>query len=105
EGPQDSSFEAMVGLRQRGAKIIADDPNVEAAMSFVGASGFQPSLNIGRMTITLKPFNQRKPADEVVRGLRPKLANVLGGKVFIPNVPATRIGGNLTKSPHQYVMR
>jgi len=105
EGPQDISFEAMIELQQRVANIIAEDPNVEAAMSFVGASGFQPSLNVGRMTITLKPFKQRKPADEVLRGLRPKLANVLGAKVFIQNVPAIRIGGNLTKSPYQYVMR
>jgi HAE1 family hydrophobic/amphiphilic exporter-1 len=105
EGPQDISFEAMIELQQRVANIIAQDPNVEAAMSFVGASGFQPSLNVGRMTITLKPFKERKPADEVLRGLRPKLANVLGAKVFIQNVPAIRIGGNLTKSPYQYVMR
>ena len=105
EGPQDISFDAMTELQQRVANIIAQDPNVEAAMSFIGATGFSPSLNVGRMTITLKPFKQRKPADEVVRGLRPKLANVLGGKVFIQNVPAIRIGGNLTKSPYQYVMR
>jgi HAE1 family hydrophobic/amphiphilic exporter-1 len=57
------------------------------------------------MTITLKPFKQRKPADQVVRELRPKLAGVLGAKVFIQNVPAIRIGGGLTKSPYQYVMR
>ena len=105
EGPQDISFEAMTELQQRVANIIAQDPNVEAAMSFIGATGFSPSLNVGRITITLKPFKQRKPADEVVRGLRPKLANVLGGKVFIQNVPAIRIGGALTKSPYQYVMR
>ena len=74
-------------------------------MSFVGATGFSPSLNVGRITITLKPFKQRKPADQVVRELRPKLANVIGGKVFIQNVPAIRIGGQLTKSPYQYVMR
>ena len=43
----------MIELQQRVANIIAADPNVEAAMSFVGASGFQPSLNVGRMTITL----------------------------------------------------
>jgi HAE1 family hydrophobic/amphiphilic exporter-1 len=105
EGPQDASFEAMVGLQARVAEIIGQDPNVEAAMSFVGATGFSPSLNVGRITITLKPFKERKPADEVVRGLRPKLANVLGAKVFIQNVPAIRIGGGLTKSPYQYVMR
>jgi hydrophobic/amphiphilic exporter-1 (mainly G- bacteria), HAE1 family len=105
EGPQDASFEAMAELQRRVADIVRRDPNVEAAMSFVGATGFSPSLNVGRMTITLKPFRERKPADQVVRELRPKLANVLGAKVFIQNVPAIRIGGGLTKSPYQYVMR
>jgi HAE1 family hydrophobic/amphiphilic exporter-1 len=95
----------MSDMQCQVADIIARDPNVEAAMSFVGATGFSPSINVGRITITLKPFKDRKPADEVVRGLRPKLANVLGAKVFIQNVPAIRIGGNLTKSPYQYVMR
>jgi hydrophobic/amphiphilic exporter-1 (mainly G- bacteria), HAE1 family len=105
EGPQDASFEAMADLQARVAEIIRKDPNVEAAMSFVGATGFSPSLNVSRMTITLKPFRERKPADQVVRELRPRLANVLGAKVFIQNVPAIRIGGGLTKSPYQYVMR
>ncbi|HET7200764.1 MAG TPA: efflux RND transporter permease subunit [Burkholderiales bacterium] len=105
EGPQDISYQAMVDLQREVADIIARDPNVDAAMAFVGATGFSPSLNVGRITITLKPFKDRKPADEVVKGLRPKLSNVLGAKVFIQNVPAIRIGGNLTKSPYQYVMR
>jgi HAE1 family hydrophobic/amphiphilic exporter-1 len=105
EGPQDISFEAMATLQRQVADIIRKDPNVEAAMSFIGATGFSPSLNVGRITITLKPFKERKPADQVVRELRPKLANVLGAKVFIQNVPAIRIGGGLTKSPYQYVMR
>jgi HAE1 family hydrophobic/amphiphilic exporter-1 len=95
----------MADMQRQVANIIAADPNVEAAMSFVGATGFSPSINIGRITITLKPFKDRARADDVVRGLRPKLANVMGAKVFIQNVPAIRIGGNLTKSPYQYVMR
>jgi len=105
EGPQDISFRAMMDLQRQVAEIIGRDPNVEAAMSFVGATGFSPSLNVGRITITLKPFKERKPADQVVRELRPKLANILGAKVFLQNVPAIRIGGSLTKSPYQYVMR
>jgi len=105
EGPQDISFRAMMDLQRQVAEIIGKDPNVEAAMSFVGATGFSPSLNVGRITITLKPFKERKPADQVVRELRPKLANILGAKVFLQNVPAIRIGGSLTKSPYQYVMR
>jgi len=104
EGPQDISFDAMNDLQRRVAGIIAENPNVEAAMSFVGASGSSASLNIGRITITLKPFEQREPADTVLRELRPKLANVMGAKVFVQNVPAVRIG-LLTKSQYQYVMR
>src|SRR5205814_10562190 len=105
EGPQDASFEAMSQLQGQVAEIIRNDPNVDAAMSFVGASGQSPSLNRGRITITLKPFKQRKPADQVVRELRPKLGNIMGAKVFLQNVPAIRIGGQLTQSPYQYVMR
>jgi len=105
EGPQDISFDAMMEIQAKVAEIIGKDPNVEAAMSFVGAGGSSPSLNLGRITITLKPFKQRKPADQVVRELRPKIANVLGAKVFVNNVPAIRIGGQLTKSPYQYVVR
>jgi HAE1 family hydrophobic/amphiphilic exporter-1 len=95
----------MSKLQQQVAEVIRNDPNVEAAMSFVGATGFSPSLNRGRITITLKPFNERKPADQVVRELRPRLNNILGVKVFLQNVPAIRIGGQLTQSPYQYVMR
>ena len=105
EAPQDVSFEAMAGLQTQVAEIIRQDPNVEAVMSFIGASGFSPALNVGRITITLKPRNQRKSADEVVRGLRPKVNTVLGIKAFMQNVPAIRIGGQLTKSPYQYVLK
>jgi HAE1 family hydrophobic/amphiphilic exporter-1 len=105
EGPQDVSFEAMSKLQHQVADIIRKDPNVDAVMAFIGAGGSSASLNVGRMTITLKPFNQRKPADEVVRTLRPKIANLLGVKVFLQNVPAIRIGGQLTKSPYQFVLQ
>jgi HAE1 family hydrophobic/amphiphilic exporter-1 len=105
EGPQDISYEAMVELQQKIAEIIGKDPNVEATMSFVGASAASPLMNVGRITAVLKPFEDRKPADQVVRDLRPKISNVLGVKVFLQNIPAIRIGGQLTKSPYQYVMR
>jgi len=95
----------MVDLQRQVADIIAGDPNVDATMSFVGASGASPLLNVGRITVNLKPFDQRKPADQVVRELRPKISNVLGAKVFLQNIPAIRIGGQITKSPYQYIMR
>jgi HAE1 family hydrophobic/amphiphilic exporter-1 len=105
EGPQDTSYEAMIELQAQVVEIIRKDPNVEATMAFVGANAGSPLLNVARVTVNLKPFNERKPADQIVRELRPKLANILGAKVFIQNIPSIRIGGQLTKSPYQYVMR
>jgi HAE1 family hydrophobic/amphiphilic exporter-1 len=105
EGPQDISFDAMAALQRQVVDIIRKDPNVEAAMVFIGAGGNNASLNLGRITITLKPFKERRPADEIVRTLRPKLANLVGVKVFLQNVPAIRIGGQLTKSPYQFVVQ
>ena len=105
EAPQDVSFDAMAALQTQVAEIIRQDPNVEAVMSFIGTSGFNPALNSGRITITLKPRSERKSADEVLRELRPKVNTVLGIKAFMQNVPAIRIGGRLTKSPYQYVLQ
>src|SRR5258706_120946 len=105
EAPQDISFDAMVTYQRSVLEILRADPNIEAVTGFLGATSFNPSLNVGRATMTLKPRSQRRSADEVVRSLRPKLANMMGIKVFIQNVPAIRIGGQLTKSQYQYVVQ
>ena len=104
EAPQDISFDAMAKLQQQVADIVRRNPNVEGVMSFIGASGFNPSLNRGRMFITLKPRSERVSADEVIRQLRPKLQGLVGIKAFMQNIPTIRIG-LLTKSPYQYTLR
>jgi HAE1 family hydrophobic/amphiphilic exporter-1 len=105
EAAQDISFERMTELQQQVVEIIRREPGVEAMMSFIGATTFNPSLNSGRMTISLTPFGTRPGADEIVRSLRPKLARLVGIKAYIQNVPAIRVGGHLTKSPYQYVLQ
>jgi HAE1 family hydrophobic/amphiphilic exporter-1 len=104
EGPQDASFDSMVELQRQVADIVRQDPNIEATMSFIGPGGSSNASNSGRITIALKPYGKRKPADQVVRELRPKLAKVVGMKTFVQNVPTIRIG-SLTKSPYQYVIQ
>src|SRR5262245_1546014 len=105
EAPQDVSYDAMAEYQRQVADIIRVDPNVEAVMAFIGASNFNPSLNVARITITLKPRAQRKSAEEILRELRPKLQNIVGVRTFLQNVPAIRIGGGLTKSPYQFVIQ
>src|SRR5437899_8906323 len=105
EAPQDISFDAMATYQRSLLETLRADPTTEAATGFTAATSFNPSLNVAPATTTLKPRSQRKSADEIVRGLRPKLSNIMGVKVFIQNVPAIRIGGQLTKSQYQYVVQ
>src|SRR5512135_2507343 len=94
----------MAKLQQQVSEIIRVNPNVEAVMSFIGAAGLNSSLNLGRLFITLKPRSERVSADEVIQQLRPKLANLIGMKAYLQNIPTIRVG-LLTKSPYQFVLR
>src|SRR5205823_6159919 len=81
------------------------NPHVENTMSFVGIGGPSPTLNDGRIFVTLKPRDQRPRADQIVRELRPALAQFSDIRAFVQNVPAIRIGGQLTKSLYQYTLQ
>ncbi len=105
EAAQDISFDAMSDLQRRVADIVRKDPSVDSVMSSIGAGNGSPALNLGRLTIILKPRDQRKSAEDVARALRPKLQAVMGMRVFIQNPPVIRVGGQITKSPYQYVIQ
>jgi HAE1 family hydrophobic/amphiphilic exporter-1 len=106
EAAQGTSFEDMVRRQQALADIISKEPNVEAFMSAVGAGGASTGTNGGRITMRLKPREDRDlSADEIIQKLRPKLAQVPGIKIFMQVPPSIRIGGQMTKSQYQYTLQ
>jgi hydrophobic/amphiphilic exporter-1 (mainly G- bacteria), HAE1 family len=106
EAAQGISFDEMKRHQQELAAIVAKDPNIEAFMSSVGSGGASGGGNAGRMNIRLKPRHERKlSADEIIQELRPKVAKVPGIQMFMQNLPAIRIGGQLTKSQYQYTLQ
>jgi HAE1 family hydrophobic/amphiphilic exporter-1 len=106
EAAEGISFADMMRHQQQLAKIVSEDPNVEGFMSAVGASGVSVANNTGRIFMRLKPRHERKlSADEIIRELRPKVAQVPGIGMFLQNLPAIRIGGSLTKSPYQFTLQ
>jgi HAE1 family hydrophobic/amphiphilic exporter-1 len=102
EAAEDTSFPEMVRLQDRVAAIMRGDPNVAAASSFNGGSGAQ---NTGRMFITLKPRDQRLPMKQVVEGLRKKLREVAGIKVFMRPIQNLQLGGRQSKAQYQYILQ
>ena len=106
EAAEGTSFEAMVRHQQAAAAVVQADPNVEAFMSAVGGGPRAAGTNAGFMFIKLKPRRERAlSVDGVIQGLRPKLAEVPGIRVFMQNVPPIQIGGQLTKSQYQYTLQ
>jgi HAE1 family hydrophobic/amphiphilic exporter-1 len=105
EAAQGISFESMVEHQKKVVRIIEKDPNIEKVMSSVGSGGGS-SMNTGRLTIRLKPRQERRQsADEIIQKLRPELAMIPGIQVYLQNPPPIRIGGYQTKSQYQYTLQ
>ena len=121
EGAQGVSFEQMVKNQQHLAGIVAKDPNVESFFSSVGVGGAGLTGNTGRIFVKLKSRSERPAtqctegwfgkscrslsADELIRGLRPKLAQVPGIRVSLQNPPVLRVGGRLSRSLYQFTLQ
>lgn len=106
EAAQGISFEAMVEHQLAVADVISQDPAIEAFMTAAGAVGGSPTGNTGRLSIRLKPRDDRKlSADEVIQRLRSKLASIPGINVYLQNPPAIQIGGRASKAQYQYTLQ
>ena len=64
------------------------------------------SNNMGRLFISLKPMDQRVGGSlqDYINRLRPKIAKVQGGKLFLQPIPDVRVGARLAKTEYQYTL-
>ncbi len=106
EAAQGISLDDMIKHSQKITDIIKNDPNVQSYASTVGAGGRNSGGNSGTIFIGLKPIGQRKlSADEVIQGLRPKLANEPGLRVILQNPPSLNVGGGFGRSTYQVTIQ
>ncbi len=105
EAAQDISFDSMMAHQKLVADVFREQPYVEQFMSFIGASGTSTVANNGRIFVRLKPRKDRRPVEELIADLRPKLAAVPGMRVYPQVLPTIRIGGQLTKAVYQYTLQ
>ena len=105
EAREDISFARMVERQNELAAIVLADPAVSAVIGFGGTSGFNPSENVARIYIQLKPFSERDAsAQQVIQRLRPKAARVPGLKVFLQAAQDLNFGGRLSRTEYQYTL-
>ncbi|HKD58758.1 MAG TPA: efflux RND transporter permease subunit, partial [Hyphomicrobiaceae bacterium] len=99
----DVSFDAMVKLQRQALDIVLADPAVAGVGSSVGASGFNPSPNQGRMFISLKPLSERGglTTQRVIDRLRRELARIEGFGVFMTAAQDIRVGARQGRAQYQ----
>jgi len=102
----DISFPAMVALQQQAVELVLADPAVAAVGSSVGASGWNASVNRGRIFLSLKPLAERGGVTtaQVVQRMRRRLNSIPGLSVFLVPARDIRIGGRHSDSTYQFTL-
>jgi multidrug efflux pump len=105
EAPPDISFAAMSERQQAVADVVRMDPDVATVSSFIGADGTNPTLNSGRLSITLKPHKERHSnAQEIIDRLNQRLGAVGGVDVYLQAVQDLQIDTRASRTQYQYTL-
>jgi len=105
QAPASISFDAMAQKQQQIAQIVSQDPAVESLSSFIGADGTNTTLNSGRMSINLKPIEQRDlSAPDVIRRLQSNLKQVDGIELFMNPVQNITVDDRVSRTQYQYTL-
>jgi multidrug efflux pump len=104
QASQSISFEAMSEKQREIAQIILQDPAVESLSSFIGADGINTTLNSGRISINLKPINQRIGASDVIRRLQQNLQKVQSMHLYMQPVQDITVDDRVSRTQYQYTL-
>jgi multidrug efflux pump len=105
QAPPAISATAMAGKQQELADVILQDPAVQSISSFIGADGTNVTTNSGRMSINLKPLEQRDlSAANVIRRLETKLDKVQGIQIFMQPVQNITVDDRVSRTEYQYTL-
>ena len=102
---QSISFPAMAAKQQELSKVILQDPAVESLSSFIGADGINTTLNSGRISINLKPLDQRRmSASDVIRRLSKSIQQVKGIVLYMQPVQDITVDDRVSRTQFQYTL-
>ena len=99
EAVEDISFAAMSDLMQRVGKVIGENPAVRTVI--VSAN----ETSTGRAFISLKPRKERATMERVLESLRRDVRVIPGVNVYFNPIQNLRIGGRVSKSRYQYILK
>ncbi len=105
EAGPDVSFAEMQSRQNAVAAIIQVDPDVVGVVSVIGGGSVNPTTNVGRLVMTLKPLGERKDnITKVIARLKERVASVPGMTVYFQPVQDIQISTSASRSQYQYTL-
>ncbi len=105
QAPPSIGNQSMADKQQEIANAILQDPAVESLSSFIGADGTNITTNSGRLSINLKPLENRNlNASDVIRRLQTRLNDVQGIQLFMQPVQNITVDDRVSRTQYQYTL-
>ncbi len=103
-GP-DVSFAEMKSRQATAAAAIQADPDVVGVVSVIGAGAVNPTTNVGRLVMTLRPRGERKDdISVVIDRLKRRTATIPGMTIYFQPVQDVQISTQSSRSQYQYTL-
>lgn len=101
----DVSFAEMQRRQIEAADVIKADPDVISVISVIGAGSVNPTTNVGRLVMTLKPRGERKDdVSAVIKRLKDLTALLPGMTIYFQPVQDVQISTQSSHSQYQYTL-
>lgn len=105
EAAPDVSFGEMQKRQAEAADAIKADPDVTGVVSVIGAGSVNPTTNVGRLVMTLKPRGERRDdVGAIITRLKDKVAGIPGMTVYFQPVQDVQISTQSSRSQYQYTL-
>ena len=105
EAGPDVSFAEMQSRQTAVAAVIQVDPDVAGVVSVIGGGSVNPTTNVGRLVMTLKPLGERKDnIVKVMERLKERVATIPGMTVYFQPVQDIQISTSSSRSQYQYTL-
>ncbi len=105
EAGADVSFAEMQSRQTATADAIKADPDVTGVVSVIGAGAVNPTTNVGRLVLTLRPKGERTTdIIAVIERLKERVAAIPGMNVYFQPVQDIQISTQASRSQYQYTL-
>jgi multidrug efflux pump len=105
QAPPTVSFASMAERQQAVVRAVLEDPAVASVSSFIGNDGTNVTSNAGRLSINLKPVEERGlSASEVIRRLTTRMRRVEGIQLFMEPVQNITVENRVSRTLYQYTL-